>query len=132
MKTTMGTRWTPLMNSMAAAARQRLMRGSVVNISFRLPHVSMRLMARRQKTKFTAPVNCQNWLQGCPAQGRHTKAGAEAHGTQFVTDRVDKEGICYLSVSPICSVRKSLHTRIEGEDVDCVPVISTVTEFISG
>lgn len=43
------------MKNMAATARQRLMRGSVVSISFLRPHVSMRLMASRQKTKFTAP-----------------------------------------------------------------------------
>lgn len=62
INTTIGTRCVLLMKSIAAAARQRLMTGSVVNISFRLPHVSMRLMARRPKTKLTAPTYCQKRL----------------------------------------------------------------------
>lgn len=88
------------MNSIAAAARQRLMRGSVVSISFRLPHVSMRLMARRPKTKLTAPTYCQKTLGGWYAREQRTKAGAKTHGAQLVADGVDKEGIYQLSVPP--------------------------------
>lgn len=61
------------MNSMAAAARQRLMRGSVVNINFLLPHVSMRLIARRQNTKFTAPMDRQNGTEDDPPKANVPK-----------------------------------------------------------
>lgn len=102
------------------------MSGSVVNISFRLPHVSMRLIARRPKTKLTAPSHRQEILDGWDAQEQHTKAGTEPHGAQLVAYRVDKESIFYLSVSPISPVRVS-HTRVESKDVDyCHPVSDSV------